>query len=177
MPRWIMQTTPRKQLLGTLLGFTFGLLLAGGSPLAAQDDCKLVMDAGIKVFDTPAHVYLTMNLDGKPQNSESIYAGGLVYTKYNGKWDAGTPSKGMKEISEKNRQTNKTTCHYLKDELISGEMAAEYSMHSVSPRAVSDSKVWISKSKGLPLRTETQFDGDKNSISMRYEYGNIKPPM
>jgi hypothetical protein len=172
-----MQTTPRKQLLYTLLGFAFGLLLTGGRPLAAQDNCKLVIDAGIKVFDTPTHVYVTMDVNGKPQTVESIYVGGLIYTKYDGKWNAGTSNKEMKEISEKNRQNNKTTCHYLKDEPINGEMAAAYSMHDVSPKSVSDSKIWISKSKGLPLRTDIQFEGDKNSMSMRYEYDNVKPPM
>ena len=177
MPRWVMQTTPRKQLLCTLLGFTFGLLLTGGSPLAAQDNCKLVLDAGIKVFDTPTHLYLTMNVNGKPETVESIYIGGLIYTKYNGKWSAGTPNKEMKEVAETHRQTNKTTCQYLKDEPVSGEMAAAYSVHDASPKSVSDSKIWISKSKGLPLRTDTQFEGDKNSISMRFEYSNVKPPM
>jgi hypothetical protein len=52
-----------------------------------------------------------------------------------------------------------------------------YSVHDVSPRSTSDSKTWISKSKGLPLRSDTDMEGGKNHISMRYEYGNVKPPM
>jgi hypothetical protein len=135
------------------------------------------MDAGIKVFDTPTHGFVTMEVNGKPETGESIYAGGLIYTKYNGKWSAGTPSKEMKDIAEKNRRTNKTTCSYLKDEPVNGEIAAVYSVHDVSPRSASDSKIWISKSKGLPLRSETHFEGDKNPVSMRYEYDNVKPPM
>jgi hypothetical protein len=177
MPRWIMQETLRKPLFYTMLGFTFGMFLTGGSPLAAQENCKLVMDAGVKVLDTPTHVYVTMNMDGKPQTGESIYAGGLIYLKSNGKWTAGTSNKEMKEISEKNRQNNQSTCHYIKDELVNGELAAEYSVHDASAKSASDSKIWISKSKGLPLRSDTLFPGDKNSVSIRYEYGNIKPPM
>ena len=80
------------------LGFTFGQLLTGGKPLAAQDDCKLVLDAMIKVMDTPTHAYVTMNMGGKPQTGESIYAGGLVYAKYDGKWSAGVTTKEIKEI-------------------------------------------------------------------------------
>ncbi len=160
-----------------MAGFTFALLLIGGKPLAAQDDCKLVMDAMTKVFDTPTHAYVTMNISGQPQNGESIYAGGLIYAKYNGKWSTGTTIKEMKEIDERNRKNNKTTCRYLKDELINGEMAAVYSVHSVSLRATSDSKTWISKSKGLPLRSETDMDADKMHSSTRFEYGNVKPPM
>ena len=94
---WFMQTTRRKQLLYAMLGFTFGQLLIGSKPLTAQDDCKLVLDAMTKLFDTPTHAYVTMNISGKPQTGESIYAGGLIYAKYDGKWSAGTTTKEMKE--------------------------------------------------------------------------------
>jgi hypothetical protein len=172
-----MQTTLRKQLLYAMLGLAFGQLLIGAKPLAAQDDCKLVLDAMTRFFDTPTHAYVTMNLSGKPQTGESIYTGGLVYAKYDGKWSAGMTTKEMKELTEKNRRNNKTTCHYLKDEPVNGEMAAVYSVHEVSPRSTSDSKTWISKAKGLPLRSDTDMEGGKSHISTRYEYGNIKPPM
>ena len=162
-------------MLYAMLGCTFGQLLIGAKPLAAQDDCKLVLDAMTKVFDTPTHAYVTMNLSGKPQTGESIYAGGLVYAKYNGKWSTGMTTKEMKELTEKNRRNNKTTCHYLNDEPVSGEMAAVYSVHDVSPKSTSDSKAWISKAKGLPLRSDTDMEG--SHISTRYEYGNVKPPL
>lgn len=151
-------------------------LLIGAKPLAAQDDCKLVLDAMTKFLDTPTHAYITMNLSGKPETAESIYVGGLIYTKYEGKWSTGTmTTKEMKEMSDKNRQDTKKTCRYLKDELVNGEMAAVYSVHSVSLKSTSDSKAWISKAKGLPLRTDT--DTEKSHSSARYEYGNVKPPM
>jgi hypothetical protein len=160
-----------------MVGCTFGHLLIGAEPLAAQGNCKLLLDAVIKVFDTSTHAYVTMNIAGKPQTGESIYAGGKVYAKYNGKWSVGSTTQEIKEIAEKNRQNNKTTCQYLRDEPVNGEMAAVYSVHEVSPRATTDSKTWISKAKGLPLRSDTDMDGGKNHISTRYEYGNIKPPM
>src|ERR1022692_4819085 len=138
-----MQTTRRKQLLYAMLGFTFGQLLIGSKPLTAQNDCKLVFESMTKLFDTPTHAYVTMNIGGKPQTGESIYAGGLIYAKYDGKWSAGTTTKEMKEIAEKNRQNNKTTCRYVKDEPVNGEMAAVYSVHDVSPRSASDSTTWV----------------------------------
>ena len=172
-----MQTTRRKQLLYAVLGFTIGQLLIGAKPLAAQNDCKLVLDAMTKVMDTPTRGYLTMNLSGKPQTVESIYAGGLTYAKYDGKWSTGMTIKEMKELAEKNRRTNKTTCHYLNDEPVNGEMAAVYSVHDVSPKTTSDSKTWISKAKGLPLRSDIDMEGGKSHFSTRYEYGNVKPPI
>ena len=171
-----MKTT-RKRLLYVMVGCAFGHLMIGAGPLAAQDDCKLVLDAMFKLFDTPTHAYVTMEMSGKPQTGESIYAGGLVYAKYDGKWTAGSTTKEIKDIAEKNRQNNKTTCRYLKDEPVNGEVAAVYSVHEVSPRSTSDSKTWISKAKGLPLRSDIDLEGGKSHISTRYEYGNVKPPM
>jgi hypothetical protein len=169
-----MQTT-RKRLLYIMVGFTFGQLLIGAKPLAAQGDCQLVFDASSKVFNTPAHLYLTMNMGGTTQTTESIYVAGAIYVKFGGKWSSSLISmQDMKEREQKNIQNNKTTCRYLHDEPVNGEMAAVYGVHSESPK--SDSQIWISKATGLPLRSEVDF-GDKNHVSMRYEYGNVKPPM
>jgi hypothetical protein len=167
----------RKKWLYTIIGFTFGNLLVGAMPLAAQDDCTLVMDAMTKIFDTASHVYVTMNLTGKSETGESIYTGGVIYTKYNGKWTAGSTTKELKEMTQKNRQNNKVTCRHLKDELVNGEMAAVYSVHEVSPRSTTDSTNWISKANGLPLRQDIDIEGGKSHMSTRYEYGNVKAPL
>lgn len=170
-----MQTT-RAKLLHITIGCVLGHLLTG-APLAAQGDCKMVLDAMTKVMDTATHVYVTMNITGKPQTGESIYAGGLIYSKYDGKWSSGSTAKEMKQMAEKNRQNNKMTCRYLNDEPVNGEMAAVFSVHEVSPRSTTDSKTWISKAKGLPLRSDLDMNEGKSHISTRYEYGNIKPPI
>jgi hypothetical protein len=168
--------TTRKRLLYIMVGFTFGQLLIGAKPLAAQGDCKLAFDAGSKVLDTPAHLYSTMNIGGTTQTVESIYAAGAIYLKFGGKWSPSPITmQETKELTQKNRQNSKATCRYLNDESVSGEMAAVYSVHEESPKGKVDSRVWISKAKGLPLRMET--DVDKFHSSTRYEYGNVKPPM
>jgi hypothetical protein len=171
-----MKTTPNR-LFYIVCGFTLGQLLIGATPVMAQGNCQLVFDAGTKVFDIPAHLYVTTNIGGKAQIMEEIYAAGAIYVNVGGKWSAGTMSiQEIKQLAQKNIQTNKTTCRYLKDESVNGEMAAEYSVHDVGPRGTSDSQIWISKAKGLPLRSEVDL-GDKNNVSTRYEYGNVKPPM
>jgi predicted dithiol-disulfide oxidoreductase (DUF899 family) len=170
-----METT-RTRFLYIMVGCAFGYLLVSAKPMAAQGDCKLLMDAGMKVFDTSNHAYTTMNLAGTPQTAESIYAGGKVYVKYNGKWSTGSTTQEIKELAEKNRRINKTTCQYLRDESVNGEMATVYSMHDVSPKGTTDSNCWISKAKGLPLRTDVDLGG-KSHMSTRYEYGDVRPPM
>ncbi|MGA3211549.1 MAG: hypothetical protein ABSD20_09590 [Terriglobales bacterium] len=170
-------STTRRRWLSLTVGVAFGYLLIGANPLKAQGDCKAVLDATTKVYDTPTHAYVTMNLGGKPQSGESIFTGGMVYAKYDGKWSAGSTTREIKEITEKNWQKNKTVCRYLKDEPVNGEMAAVYSVHEVAPNSTSDSTIWISKAKGLPLRSDEDLGGGKTHLSTRYEYGNVKPPI
>ena len=81
--------TTRKRLRYIMVGCAFGQVLIGAGPLAAQGDCKLVLDAMTKLVDTPTHAYVTMDITGKPQTGESSYADGKVYasTKANGVQD------------------------------------------------------------------------------------------
>ena len=123
-----------------------------------------------------------MNIGGKDQTVEMIYTTGVIYSRLNGKWSSEpmTPQE-LAEFRKPNVHNDKATCKYLKDELVSGEMAAVYSSHDVSPKGVVDSQIWISKAKGLLLRQDMNIDDeggrDKSLTSSRYEYGNIKPPM
>ena len=175
----LFMETARKRLLYIVVGFTFGQLLIGAKPLAAQGGCQVVFDAMNKVFDTPSHSYVTTSMGGTTQTGELIWIAGASYTKFGGKWSPGLISlQEMKEGEQKSQQTNKNTCRYLKDEPVNGEMAAVYNVHTEieSPKGKSDSQVWISKAKGLPLRSEVDL-GDKMHLSTRYEYGNVKPPM
>jgi len=55
-----------------------------------------------------------------------------------------------------------------------------YGTHSerAKPDVKSDGQIWISKSKGLPLKDEIDIssDGFKNHHSTRYEYANVQAP-
>jgi hypothetical protein len=175
----------RTSLLSIILGVTFGLSLIGAPRLAAEDNCQPTYDAMSKVMTTPTHIYVTMtavpNNGDKPITAETIYAAGSAYVKVNGKWTRGgmTLQEVMKK-EEENRKNSKTTCRYLKDESVNGETAAVYNTHSETGDIKSDGQIWISKSKGLPLRQEFDIDsggpGGKNHQSVRYEYTNIQPP-
>ncbi len=166
----------RKRLLFIIVSITFGQLLIGATLLVAQSDCKLVLDALSKSLNTPTHLYSTTIIGDTTQTAESIYAGGAIYMKIAGKWSLSPITmQETKQQMQKNQRDNKETCRYLHDELIDGEIAAVYSVHEESPKAKSDSQIWISKAKRLPLRSEWHADTVRNST--RYEYGNVKPPM
>jgi hypothetical protein len=170
-----MKATPSK-LFYIVIGFTLGQFLIA-TPVKAEVDCQLLLDAASKVFVIPAHLYLTTTTGGKTTSMEEIYAAGAIYVKIDGKWSPSPITmQEMKEMNQKNIHDNKTTCGYLRDELANGEAAAVYSVHNEGPRSKSDGQTWISKAKGWPLRSESDVNV-KTHISMRYEYGNVKPPM
>ena len=169
-------TTTRTRLLYILISFTIGYLPMGASPVVAQqEDCKVIVDAAIKVLNTPTHMYITGKVGATTVNTEMIYAGGAVYMRIDGKWSAAGTTKEIEQMMQKKQTNSKATCHYLKDDLVSGEMAALYSLHS--PGLV-ESQIWISKAKGLTLRQEDDIGAaGKQHNSTRYEYGNVKPPL
>jgi hypothetical protein len=151
----------------------------GTAHLAAQGECQIVVDANRKIFDVPVHLYTTSNTGGKTITVESIYAAGNLYIKIEGKWTSGGSTKDMAEMMRKKQQDHGGTCRLVKDELVDGEMAAQYSVSSQIRKAGTfNSQIWISKSKGLPLREEDDIDiGSKTHNSTRYEYAGVKPPL
>jgi hypothetical protein len=169
----------RRILSRAILGFTLGLPLIGATPLAAQSGCQPVLDAMNKIYTTPSHLFNTM--DGT-RKDELIYAGGAVYDNLHGKWGRSRLTlQQLMQLEEKNRQNSVTTCRYLRDEPVNGELAAVYSTHAERSdlNIKSDGQFWISKAKGLPLRHEEDVDagnGIKNHHSTRYEYANVQPP-
>jgi len=178
-----MRVKPTR-LLRAAAGLTFGLLTLGGTQGAAQDSCKAINDAQDKVITTPTHIYTTMTSasnSADKHTTEIIYMGGATYVKVRGRWtrSAMTTQQVIKR-EEENRKASKSSCQYLRDEIVNGEAATVYSAHSdrADMGIKSDGEIWISKSKGLPLKDELDItsDGIKNHHSARYEYANVQAP-
>jgi hypothetical protein len=169
--------------LYVLVVLTLGIPLLGSMPLQAQDSCQPVNDAMHKIYTTPTHLSTTMMGVGEPVKNELIYAGGVIYENVHGKWShGGVTLQQVMKMEEENRRNSKTACRYLRDEPVNGEAAAVYSTHAErsAPAVKSDGQIWISKTKGLPLRHEEDIDagsGTKMHHSTRYEYTNVRPPL
>jgi hypothetical protein len=147
----------------------------------ADAACQPVFDAGIKLLGVPAHSYSTETArDGKTRISEAIYANGAIYINYNGKWiRSKMTTQDMLKQEQENIRDAKSTCRHVRDEMVNGEAAALYMAHSENGEVKSDAQTWVSKSRGLPLKTEEDIDtgyGDKRHMSIHYEYSNIHPP-
>ena len=149
--------------------------------LAADAACQPIFDTRFKLFSVPTHIYTVAALPGgKSQTSEAIYTNGAIYVLMSGKWihSRMTPQDMLKQ-EEENIRDSKSTCRHVRDEVVNGEAAALYTAHSENDGIKSDAQTWISKSKGLPLKTEEDIDtggGDKRHMSIRYEYGNVQAP-
>lgn len=159
------------------------ICLASAPGLASDSSCQPVFDAMSKVLATPAHIYTTEPSSSRSGNTaksgELIYFGGAIYVKTSGKWTRSKmTAQQMLEQEKENREHGTATCHYLRQESVSGEVAAVYSVHSENDDIKSDGTVWISR-KGLPLREEMDIDVDdpsKTHHSIRFEYGNVQAP-
>jgi hypothetical protein len=167
-----------------------GILLLLVAPVHAADACKILFDAADKVIVTPAHLYVTMQASaiekGKTTNSEMIYSGGsggAIYVQAGGKWTRSRMSAGdmlKQEAENRADPSKKVACQYVRDEPVNGEAAGVYKGHFDEEGTKSDVTVWISKSKGLPLKQDYDMDvggpGGKSHMSTRYEYTNVRPP-
>jgi len=151
------------------------------APAMAQSSpaCKPLFDAMIKAATTPNHATSTMS--NPPTVSETITAGGVIYLKISGAWKKSpmTP-QAMAQQQVDNIKNSKSTCNQLPDERVDGAPAAVYTLHNETPDVgASDSKVWISRATGLPLRSEGDVGGgaDKMHISTKFDYASITAPI
>jgi hypothetical protein len=175
---------------GTLTPGLSSIMLPAEMTLAANPApdsfCQAVLDATEKLYTTPFHMYSTQTTagvqNGKPLSNEMVFVGGARYILVNGKWMPSPLSTAELKAQEQRNLKNatNTSCHVVRDELVNGESATLYSMHSESPRSKNDDQIWISKSKGLILRQESDLNplrgNGKIHISIRYEYRHVEAP-
>ncbi len=171
----------------TGIGILFVLNALALTPAsAAEGVCQTMLDAINKAIVTPTHRFETDTQESFKKNTtshEMIYSGGvsgIVYVLVDGKWRSTKVTAGdiLKQEKE-NQQTEKLSCQHLRDEAVNGDAAAVYVGHEAGDGAVTMT-IWISKSKGLPLRQDVETDAGgiagKILQSTRFEYTNVHPP-
>jgi hypothetical protein len=161
------------------------LVTAQAVPAHAADSCQPVYNAITKIVTTPSHSYSTQTaplVNGQQRKVETIYVQGKTYMLARGKWmvSPATPNDVLQQELENEKQ-GKSTCQFVRNESVSGEAAAVYSMRRETDIGNEDGLIWISKSSGLALKKEADMDYGgklgKMHLIARYEYSNVKPPM
>jgi hypothetical protein len=164
----------------------FTLLVSASSLRAADATCQQLAASINKYATVPTRIVSTASSQargGKEESSETVLVNNAIFIKIGGKWiRSKVTSQEMADPTEDKDApaTAKSTCRYERDEAVNGEMAAVYSEHTDDEGSTVNAQFWISKSKGLPLRSEIDMDVGgsmgKSHRSSRYEYSNVQPP-
>ena len=163
--------------------------LSAASALPAQGaECAPIYASQLKLLKTPHHGYSVDSSavgarlhQGQATTSESIMTGEAIYTLYKGSWRRSPASvEDMQKQEEENIKNAKSTCAVAGMESVNGEAATVYQVHSVTDFGTSDARQWVSKSRGLPLRTVMRLDAGgamgKSIMVMHYDYSNVAAP-
>ncbi|MEO6799577.1 MAG: hypothetical protein ABI178_06545 [Rhodanobacter sp.] len=157
----------------------------GTGPAHASDAaCKPVFDAKAKQTTTPNHQYMTETAatHAAPEKSEIIFTSTAMYINVDGTWQrrAFDAQKELADLRDAARASH-TTCRYLRDEAVGSEAAAVYATRDEQEGGTHlDSQLWISKSRGLPLKQTIDVDVGgkfgKSHQEARIDYANVQAP-
>ena len=159
------------------------VLLGAGSALAQalSPECQAMMDAGMKQFTVPSHAFMTSTgISSALAQSEMINVNGATYAMVNGTWMK-SPVSVEQLIQQSQAQVASAkshTCQVMPDETVDGVAASVYTSHTETATGVTDSRVWIAKATGLPIKSEIDMTmgARKSHTSVRYEYNNVTAP-
>jgi hypothetical protein len=150
------------------------LAVVVGSARAQDLGCKPLYDAAVLQARTPSHIYSTMT-GSSNLSTETISTSDALYMRDStsgNQWKKSSysPQDEAKQAAERSRSY--TSCQHVGDESINGEAAAIYA--EVNKDSQIGGKVWLSKTRGLPLKAELTMRS--GHIAIRYDYSNVRPP-
>jgi len=150
-------------------------------PAFAASDCNTLKAAILKVYQVPVHLYMTdAARDREIRNAETIYLNGTTFVKVNGPWRKSQIS--TKDLADSIEESDQKLgpCTVVGDEAVNGEAATLYKIHTQTADETADSQIWISKSRGLPLKQISEINvtgaAAKRHSEIRYEYTNVTAP-
>jgi len=148
--------------------------------MATSASCQPLLAAVQKQAKVASHSYLTATRNAKATSTETIATGGTIYVMIHGQW---LHSPRTPQDLEKERAASlgkEAVCTFLRDEAVEGDTAAVYHVQA-GPKE--ESTMWISKSHGLPVKTERETElgvGNgpkvKTHLATRYEYDRVTVP-
>jgi outer membrane lipoprotein-sorting protein len=158
-----------------MLAAIAGILAASAG--ARADDCATVMTAIFAQAKLPYASSGVMAMPGQPPRStEVVVTGAKMYVQVNGAWQS-QPYSAQEVIDRatENAKKTKSTCQKIGAEAVNGEAATVYADHEETPRGVVDNRIWISDSRGLPLKIEVKL-GSGTTTTQTTRYDDIQPP-
>jgi hypothetical protein len=166
------------------LPFLAVLALPLASPVAHADAaaCQPVIAAMARVAGIPSHQYMTRTLPGMgSKQSEVVITASAMWILVDGRWKS-IPYDGQRQVAEMKRKyaeavaSGSVSCARAADEAAGGEPAAVYTLHQTTEAGTTDTRVWISTSRGLPMRQVIDIPELKARTDSRFDYANVQPP-
>ena len=158
------------------------LTAAPAVPALSQDaSCDAVVGTFARLAQTPNHQFTEQRGRSGAGRTESITTGTTRYIWTEGKWTSQPFSPAAEIMEEAARaKSEKSTCRWIRDENIEGVAASLYSVQTKADYGSSDTKLWIAKVNGLPVREEIKLDlakvPGKTRIEVRFVYAGVAPP-
>ena len=129
------------------------------------------------IFKQPSASEATMLAPGRPPlHGGTIFDGTKIYLQVDGTWH-NSPMTVQETIDQMNesRKKAKSVCDAAGTETVDGAAATVYMIHSVTERGESDTRLWVSDSTGLPLKSDTRFASGM-TMSQAFRYTAIQAP-
>jgi hypothetical protein len=116
---------------------------------------------------------------GKTSVSETISIDGARYVMVGGKWSKSPQTLADAKVQEEANKKNAKViaCRHVGDDSVNGEAVEVYTEHAETEDTKADTKIWISKSKGLILKQELALDPSGERWTIQFEYANVHAPM
>ena len=149
----------------------------------ADASCGPVATAFLKMASAPRYrSVIAMGAPGHTQQAERIVVGDTTYYGGAGHWLKKTAALSERLQADREIGMRLTGCRSVRSDNVAGEGVQVYAAHSASTSPVtrSDMEVWISKSRGFPVRVDSDasFNGGAPTHSTEtITYGgDIRPP-
>lgn len=174
---------PVARFLAALLGPA--LIPSGTRAQGAPAECRALVAAQEKQIVTPNHVYMTLRHGAPadaPITSETISVGGATYVMVQGGWMRSPmgPQELLAQFRKNLASARHYTCRRVGADTAGGVAATVYLAHGESAGVVSDTRTWVAKATGLPVRSEEDVDAGgadgKSHVSVRYDYTDVRAP-
>jgi len=163
--------------LKSALAASLAVIVAVGPRPALADACGTVMDAVLAQAKLSYAGAGDMIRSGQaPMHTEVVVTGGKMYVLVMGKWQS-MPFSAEETISTAKQKMAATThsCQQAGTEAVNSEAATIYTEHADMAGAA-ESRMWISDSRGLPLKVEVKLPGGAMTQTLEYRYDNIQAP-
>jgi hypothetical protein len=153
--------------------------IAGASISAgarAADPCDAIFNAMVAQVKVPFVVQATQTpTKGPAQKMETRIVGGKSYFFVQGAWHSEpvTPDEMIADLTEE-KNLVKQTCSIAGDEPVDGKPATVYEAHIDNQGEKSDNKLWVSKTTGLPVKSEARMR--EGTIAQTFRYDGVEAP-